>query len=57
MLVFDVVYNNAAIQYFGPMPDFSIDDWRATITGELDIPFVVSNSHGRTWSGAVAAAS
>ena len=38
----DVVYNNAAIQYFGPMPDFSIDDWRATITGELDIPFFVS---------------
>jgi NAD(P)-dependent dehydrogenase (short-subunit alcohol dehydrogenase family) len=24
------------------MPDFSIDDWRATITGELDIPFFVS---------------
>ncbi len=38
----DVVLNNAAIQYFGPMPDFSIDDWRATITGELDIPFFVS---------------
>ncbi|MFD2614836.1 SDR family NAD(P)-dependent oxidoreductase [Paenibacillus gansuensis] len=38
----DVVYNNAAIQYFGPMPDFSIDDWRRTITGELDIPFFVS---------------
>jgi NAD(P)-dependent dehydrogenase (short-subunit alcohol dehydrogenase family) len=37
----DVVYNNAAIQYFGPMPDFSIDDWRATITGDLDIPFFV----------------
>ena len=42
MLVFDVVYNNAAMQHFGPMPDFSIDDWRATITGELDIPFFVS---------------
>lgn len=38
----DVVYNNAAIQYFGPMPDFSINDWRATIAGELDIPFFVS---------------
>lgn len=24
------------------MPDFSIDDWRTTITGELDIPFFVS---------------
>jgi len=38
----DVIYNNAAIQYFGAMPDFSIDDWRATIAGELDIPFFVS---------------
>jgi NAD(P)-dependent dehydrogenase (short-subunit alcohol dehydrogenase family) len=38
----DVVYNNAAIQYFGPMPDFSVDDWRKTIAGELDIPFFVS---------------
>ncbi|MDR6550665.1 SDR family oxidoreductase [Paenibacillus qinlingensis] len=38
----DVVYNNAAIQYFGPMPDFSIEDWRKTIAGELDIPFFVS---------------
>jgi NAD(P)-dependent dehydrogenase (short-subunit alcohol dehydrogenase family) len=37
----DVVYN-ASRPYFGPMPDFSIDDWRATITGELDIPFFVS---------------
>ncbi|MEY9894315.1 NAD(P)-dependent dehydrogenase (short-subunit alcohol dehydrogenase family) [Catenulispora sp. MAP5-51] len=39
---FDIVYNNAAIQYFGPMPDYSIDAWRATIAGELDIPFFVS---------------
>jgi len=38
----DVIYNNAAIQYFGPMPDFSIENWRATIAGELDIPFFVS---------------
>jgi NAD(P)-dependent dehydrogenase (short-subunit alcohol dehydrogenase family) len=38
----DVVYNNAAMQYFGPMPDFSVEDWRATIAGELDIPFLVS---------------
>ncbi|MBP2706727.1 SDR family oxidoreductase [Microbispora sp. RL4-1S] len=38
----DVIYNNAALVRFGPMPDFSIDDWRATITGELDIPFFVS---------------
>jgi NAD(P)-dependent dehydrogenase (short-subunit alcohol dehydrogenase family) len=38
----DVVYNNAAMQYFGPMPDFSIEAWRGTIAGELDIPFFVS---------------
>jgi NAD(P)-dependent dehydrogenase (short-subunit alcohol dehydrogenase family) len=38
----DVVYNNAAMPRFGPMPDFSVDDWRATIAGELDIPFYVS---------------
>ncbi|MEU6430477.1 SDR family NAD(P)-dependent oxidoreductase [Microbispora sp. NPDC046973] len=38
----DVVYNNAAMPRFGPMPDFSVDDWRVTIAGELDIPFFVS---------------
>jgi NAD(P)-dependent dehydrogenase (short-subunit alcohol dehydrogenase family) len=38
----DVVYNNAATQRFGPMPDFSVDDWRANTAGELDIPFFVS---------------
>ncbi|MCX5315521.1 SDR family NAD(P)-dependent oxidoreductase [Streptomyces sp. NBC_00154] len=38
----DVVYNNAAMQRFGPMPDFSVADWRATIAGELDIPFLVT---------------
>ncbi|MFC3500805.1 SDR family NAD(P)-dependent oxidoreductase [Micromonospora krabiensis] len=38
----DVVYNNAAALRFGPMPDFSVEDWRATIVGELDIPFYVS---------------
>ncbi|HTL08026.1 MAG TPA: SDR family NAD(P)-dependent oxidoreductase [Chitinophagaceae bacterium] len=38
----DIIYNNAAIQYFGPMPDFSIDNWHSTIAGELNIPFYVS---------------
>ncbi|MEV5897395.1 SDR family NAD(P)-dependent oxidoreductase [Nonomuraea fuscirosea] len=38
----DVVYNNAAMAHFGPMPQFSVDDWRATTAGELDIPFFVS---------------
>jgi NAD(P)-dependent dehydrogenase (short-subunit alcohol dehydrogenase family) len=38
----DVVYNNAAMPRFGPMPDFSVEDWRATMAGELDITFYVS---------------
>ena len=38
----DVVYNNAAIAYFGPMPDFTFEQWHATISGELDIPFLVT---------------
>ncbi|MEV7366637.1 SDR family NAD(P)-dependent oxidoreductase [Streptomyces sp. NPDC091299] len=38
----DVIYNNAASLRFGPLPDFSVEDWHATITGELDIPFFVS---------------
>lgn len=29
----DVVYNNAASLRFGSMPDFSVDDWRATVVG------------------------
>lgn len=38
----DVVYNNAATAYFGSMPDFPLQRWRATISGELDIPFLVT---------------
>ncbi|WP_431959189.1 SDR family NAD(P)-dependent oxidoreductase [Actinacidiphila sp. bgisy160] len=38
----DVIYNNAASLRFGPLPDFSVEDWHTTITGELDIPFFVS---------------
>ncbi|MFJ5206618.1 SDR family NAD(P)-dependent oxidoreductase [Streptomyces nigra] len=38
----DAVYNNAAMQRCGAMPDFSVEDWRATEAGELDIPFFVS---------------
>jgi NAD(P)-dependent dehydrogenase (short-subunit alcohol dehydrogenase family) len=38
----DVVYNNAAMQHFGPMPDFTVEHWRATVAGELDMPFFVS---------------
>ncbi|GIF72021.1 SDR family NAD(P)-dependent oxidoreductase [Asanoa siamensis] len=38
----DVIYNNAALVRFGPMSAFSVEDWRTTIAGELDIPFFVS---------------
>ena len=38
----DIVYNNAASLRFGPMPDFPVEHWQATIAGELDIPFFVS---------------
>lgn len=38
----DVVYNNAAAVRFGPMPAYSAEDWRWTIAGELEIPFLVS---------------
>ncbi|MFG2358997.1 SDR family NAD(P)-dependent oxidoreductase [Streptomyces sp. NPDC048521] len=38
----DVIYSNAAMQRFGPMPGFSVEDWRATEAGELDIPFFVA---------------
>jgi NAD(P)-dependent dehydrogenase (short-subunit alcohol dehydrogenase family) len=38
----DVIYNNAAAVRFGAMPDYSVEDWRWTIAGELDIPFLVS---------------
>jgi hypothetical protein len=37
----DVIYNNAAMQNFGPMPDFTVEHWRATVAGELDMPFFV----------------
>jgi NAD(P)-dependent dehydrogenase (short-subunit alcohol dehydrogenase family) len=40
----DVIYNNAAAVRFGPMPGYSVEDWRWTIAGELDIPFIVSRS-------------
>ena len=38
----DVVYNNAARARYGPLPDYSLDDWHATITGELDLTLYVT---------------
>lgn len=54
----DVVYNNAASLRFGSMPDFSVDDWRATVVeANSTYPSSCRSSHGRTWPGAVAASS
>jgi len=38
----DVVYNNAASARFGSVPDMSIEDWHATIAGELDNTYYVT---------------
>jgi NAD(P)-dependent dehydrogenase (short-subunit alcohol dehydrogenase family) len=47
----DIILNNAAAVRFGAMPGYSAEDWRWTIAGELDIPFLVSKS---SWSHLVA---
>ncbi|OEO30715.1 dehydrogenase [Devosia insulae DS-56] len=38
----DIVYNNAALARFGTVPDMSIEDWHATIAGELDNTYYVT---------------
>jgi NAD(P)-dependent dehydrogenase (short-subunit alcohol dehydrogenase family) len=38
----DVVYNNAGRVRFGPIADYGLEDWRATIAGELDLTFFVT---------------
>ena len=35
----DVLYNNASATRFGPIQDFSIDDWHFVIRNELDLVF------------------
>jgi NAD(P)-dependent dehydrogenase (short-subunit alcohol dehydrogenase family) len=50
----DVVYNNAALRYFGPLPDFSVDHWWTIMTGNLTIWCLYRRSRGRTWSSTVA---
>src|SRR5258705_6825082 len=39
----DVVCHKAGIQYFRPIPHFSLHDLRATLTGELQITLFSSN--------------
>lgn len=38
----DVVYNNASGPRFAPIPDMSVEDWRAGIRNELDLVFYVT---------------
>src|SRR5580704_10644519 len=38
----DVVYNNASGPRFAPLPEMSIETWRAGIRNELDLVFFVT---------------
>lgn len=38
----DVIYNNAGAARFGEVAAMSVDDWRATIAGELDSTYFVT---------------
>jgi NAD(P)-dependent dehydrogenase (short-subunit alcohol dehydrogenase family) len=40
----DVLYNNAGAVRFGPLGEQSLDDWRYTLTSELDSVFVVTKA-------------
>ena len=36
---FDILYNNAARAYYAPLDQYSLEQWHATVRGELDIVF------------------
>jgi NAD(P)-dependent dehydrogenase (short-subunit alcohol dehydrogenase family) len=38
----DIVYNNAGAARFGSVPEMPLDDWRATVAGELDSSWFVT---------------
>lgn len=38
----DIVYNNAGAARFGPIAEMPVEDWRATIAGELDSTYLVT---------------
>lgn len=40
----DVLFNNAAIAYFGWISELSIEDWRKTINEELDLLFYLTQA-------------
>lgn len=39
----DIVYNNASAARFGPVEQYSIEDWRFTMRNELDLVFFVTH--------------
>lgn len=40
---FDILYNNASAARFGPVENFSIEDWRYTMRNDLDLVFYVTH--------------
>lgn len=40
---FDILYNNASAARFGPVGEFSIEDWRFTMRNDLDLVFYVTH--------------
>lgn len=52
----DVLYNNAGAPRFAPFAEMTVDEWRHTVTNELDIVFYVTSaawSHLRNGGGSV----
>jgi hypothetical protein len=47
----DVLFNNAAMAYFGPVPDLPLDDWHRTINEEVHLVIILCAPPGRSWSG------
>jgi NAD(P)-dependent dehydrogenase (short-subunit alcohol dehydrogenase family) len=39
----DILYNNASAARFGPVGEFSIEDWRFTMRNDLDLVFYVTH--------------
>jgi NAD(P)-dependent dehydrogenase (short-subunit alcohol dehydrogenase family) len=38
----DILYNNASAARFGPLPEFSVEDWQFTMRNEIDLVFYVT---------------
>ena len=44
----DILVNNAAVQFWGPLLDASLADWEATLRVNLTGPFLMTRRFGRT---------